>query len=222
MVWVMYILANRDMEMTCDQSVVRLLGSNSRPSYAEMLIRFAEYKSCCQAGLNSFSRTALTERVTAILNRSASYPLRAAAALAVVLLMSATMMTSSYITEHTEIVRQNISSTSEKLLSDISSAIGSGSDSPAYIYSDGSVASNYKSGSKKSKVQSSNIPASSDNAQDDTDVSDESPDYVSSQASPDSAVGYDSESAGGSSDSDSSTSGEFSSESSPDTLSSYI
>jgi hypothetical protein len=136
--------------------------------------------------------------------------------------MSATMMTSSYITEHTEIVRQNISSTSEKLLSDISSAIGSGSDSPAYVYSDGSVAPDYKSGSKKSKVQTSNIPASSDNAQDDTDVSDESPDYVSSQASPDSAVGYDSESTGGSSDSDSSTSGEFSSESSPDTLSSYI
>ena len=33
LVWVMYVLANRDMELSCDESVVRRFGSDARASY---------------------------------------------------------------------------------------------------------------------------------------------------------------------------------------------
>lgn len=67
MVWVMYILFNRDMELSCDETVVRKFGEESRSSYACMLISMEEKKSGLIPLCSNFSKNAIEERVTAIM-----------------------------------------------------------------------------------------------------------------------------------------------------------
>ncbi|MBS6833482.1 MAG: hypothetical protein KH216_11805, partial [Clostridiales bacterium] len=44
-VWVMYVLANRDIELSCDETVLHLFGENTKASYARTLIGMEEIKS---------------------------------------------------------------------------------------------------------------------------------------------------------------------------------
>ena len=67
MVWVMYALANRDLELSCDENVVRRFGSGTRVSYARVLIRMEEEKSGLAPLCNHFSKNAIEERITAIM-----------------------------------------------------------------------------------------------------------------------------------------------------------
>lgn len=64
--WVMYALANRDLELSCDETVVRRFGG-ARASYANVLIRMAEVKSGLTPLCNHFSKNAIEERITAIM-----------------------------------------------------------------------------------------------------------------------------------------------------------
>ncbi len=66
-VWVMYVFFNRDMELACDESVVRRFGVGSRKSYAETLIGMEEYKSGELPLCNSFSQSVVRERIRAIM-----------------------------------------------------------------------------------------------------------------------------------------------------------
>ena len=66
-VWVMYILANRDIELSCDETVVRQFGEQTKASYARTLIRMEETKSGITPLCNNFSKNALEERMTAIM-----------------------------------------------------------------------------------------------------------------------------------------------------------
>ena len=67
MVWVMHILFNRDIELTCDESVVYKFGSENRSAYAKMLISMEERKSRFSPFFNNFSKTAIEERITSIM-----------------------------------------------------------------------------------------------------------------------------------------------------------
>ena len=67
LVWLMYILFNRDMELACDESVVRKSGVTSRRDYAKTLISMEEKKSMALPLCNSFSQNAVRERITAIM-----------------------------------------------------------------------------------------------------------------------------------------------------------
>ena len=80
LVWIMYFLADRDIELACDESVVRISGSRSGASYASMLVSFAEFGRKSSAAAASFSRNALSERVISIMERPPATPVRAAAA----------------------------------------------------------------------------------------------------------------------------------------------
>lgn len=64
-VWMMYVLMNRDIELLCDEAVIRSYGEDSRSSYAKLLINMEETKS----GLiySSFSRSASEERIKSIM-----------------------------------------------------------------------------------------------------------------------------------------------------------
>ena len=42
LVWVMYQLANRDLELACDETLLRQLGEGERTAYARTLIRLEE------------------------------------------------------------------------------------------------------------------------------------------------------------------------------------
>lgn len=66
-VWAMYILFNRDIELSCDESVVRQFGETSKSVYARTLITMEEKKSGLTPLYNSFSRNAIEERITAIM-----------------------------------------------------------------------------------------------------------------------------------------------------------
>ncbi|GFI18221.1 regulatory protein BlaR1 [Lachnospiraceae bacterium] len=67
LVWVMYILANRDIELSCDEAVVRLFGENAKAAYARALISMEETRSGLTPLCNNFSKNGIEERITAIM-----------------------------------------------------------------------------------------------------------------------------------------------------------
>ncbi len=86
LVWVLYVLANRDMELSCDAAVVRILGTASRASYALALIDLEETRAGCSCMQSYFSKNLITERIEAIMKfkKSSAAALAAAAMLTVV------------------------------------------------------------------------------------------------------------------------------------------
>ena len=66
-VWVMYVLANRDLELSCDEAVIRLFGERTKSAYAMTLIRMEEKRSGLQPLCNNFSKHAIEERIIAIM-----------------------------------------------------------------------------------------------------------------------------------------------------------
>jgi len=67
MVWVMYVLANRDIEFACDESVVVLFGERAKSEYAMTLIRMEEVKSGLIPFCGNFSYDAIEERIISIM-----------------------------------------------------------------------------------------------------------------------------------------------------------
>ncbi|MCD7835071.1 MAG: M56 family metallopeptidase [Lachnospiraceae bacterium] len=66
-VWVMYILSNKDIELGCDESVLRSLGEGYKAVYAKMLVSMEENKNCSMLLYNNFSKNAIEERVKAVM-----------------------------------------------------------------------------------------------------------------------------------------------------------
>lgn len=67
LVWVMYVLANRDIEISCDEAVVRAFGETTKSAYALTLISLEERKSRLNPLCNHFSKNAIEERITSIM-----------------------------------------------------------------------------------------------------------------------------------------------------------
>lgn len=66
LVWLMVGLANRDVELACDQAVVRRFGLEARADYARTLLRFETGGSIAFPYVSQFSRSALKERISAL------------------------------------------------------------------------------------------------------------------------------------------------------------
>lgn len=66
-VWIMYILFNRDLELACDESVIRQLGAASKSAYANVLIDMEAQKSGLMPLCNNFSKNAIEERIRSIM-----------------------------------------------------------------------------------------------------------------------------------------------------------
>lgn len=66
-VWIMFFLFNRDMELACDESVIRQFGDRARSAYSFVLIGMAERKSGLMPFCNHFSKNAVEERINAIM-----------------------------------------------------------------------------------------------------------------------------------------------------------
>ena len=86
--WVMYVLANRDMELSCDAWVIRMMGAKNRSSYALMLIKMEERRSGMSALYSHFGKNAISERIEAIMKFKKTSTI--ACALALVLVVGAT------------------------------------------------------------------------------------------------------------------------------------
>ena len=67
LVWCMFVLANRDMELRCDEVVVRRLGLDKRNDYALTLISMEEGRSGLEPFASAFSKNAIEERIRAIM-----------------------------------------------------------------------------------------------------------------------------------------------------------
>lgn len=74
LVWLMVYTANRDLELACDGTVLRLLGDGSRKAYAGVLLEFAARKRPELAFGSGFGQTAAEERIHHIMKyRKTSY-----------------------------------------------------------------------------------------------------------------------------------------------------
>lgn len=89
LVWVMYILANRDMELSCDERVIQTLGEKKKAAYALALLDMEEIKSGTSSLCSHFSSCAMEERTLSIMKYKKCSPLMAI--LAVMLILGATL-----------------------------------------------------------------------------------------------------------------------------------
>lgn len=95
LVWAMYILANRDIELSCDEAVVRLFGENTRTAYARSLISMEETRSGLTPLCNNFSKNAIEERITAIMKIKKASMFSLVLALALIVGVTTAFATSS-------------------------------------------------------------------------------------------------------------------------------
>lgn len=65
--WVMLALLNRDLELSCDEMVLRQFGGEARAAYAHSLISMAEYGGSGSILHNYFGRNATEERIISIM-----------------------------------------------------------------------------------------------------------------------------------------------------------
>lgn len=68
LVWIMCILFNRDMELSCDEKVITFLGETTKKEYAMALVNLAEKQYQWSFFSNGFGKNAVQERIVAIMN----------------------------------------------------------------------------------------------------------------------------------------------------------
>ena len=56
LVWVMYVFANRDIELSCDEAVVKAFGETTSPSYALALMNLKEKEAAPMFNIQTFDR----------------------------------------------------------------------------------------------------------------------------------------------------------------------
>lgn len=67
LVWIMYILANRDIELSCDETVLLKFGESGKSAYALTLIALEEKLSGLNPLCSNFSKNIIEERMIAIM-----------------------------------------------------------------------------------------------------------------------------------------------------------
>lgn len=67
LVWVLFILANRDIELSCDEKVIQSFGENIKSAYALALIGMEEKKNGVAPLCNNFNKNAIEERIESIM-----------------------------------------------------------------------------------------------------------------------------------------------------------
>lgn len=72
LVWVMYVLANRDLEMSCDETVIKKFGKNSTSAYALTLIQLTELTSKWTPLHSHFSKHSIEERIVSVMQKNKS------------------------------------------------------------------------------------------------------------------------------------------------------
>lgn len=94
-VWLLYVLANRDMELRCDEAAVLALGEDSRERYALALIRLAELQNDYVPLCGFSQKSGMEERIRAIMSIRKQSLLACFIALALVLGITTAFATSA-------------------------------------------------------------------------------------------------------------------------------
>lgn len=85
LVWLMVVLANRDIELSCDETVVRAFGETRKSDYALTLIGMEEKKRRVLPLFSSFSTNSIEERIVAIMKMRKTTAIGTAASLVLIL-----------------------------------------------------------------------------------------------------------------------------------------
>ncbi len=96
-VWLMYVLTNRDIELSCDETVIRRFGERAKSAYAMALIRMEETRSGLAPLCNNFSKNAIEERITAIMKIKKTSPAALIASAALVAGVTTAFATSAQV-----------------------------------------------------------------------------------------------------------------------------
>lgn len=67
LVWVMYRLANRDLELSCDENVVKTIGLHQKSAYALTLLDMEDKKIHFTPTFSNFSKNLIEERIKSIM-----------------------------------------------------------------------------------------------------------------------------------------------------------
>lgn len=65
--WLMYVCCNRDLELACDEKVIRQVGEDSRKDYAGVLISLAQGRPVTRPVYSGFAQNAVKERIVMIM-----------------------------------------------------------------------------------------------------------------------------------------------------------
>lgn len=80
LVWAMYLIANKDIEISCDEAVITMLGETEKKRYAMTLIRMEEIKSGLAPLISHYSKNHIKERIVTIMKFKKTTTFAAAAA----------------------------------------------------------------------------------------------------------------------------------------------
>ena len=94
LVWAMYMLYNRDMELWCDECVIRRFGETSRANYARMLITMEELKSGTPL-MSYFRKNSVEERIVSIMKYKKKTVVSVIAAVLLVAAVTVTIIATS-------------------------------------------------------------------------------------------------------------------------------
>lgn len=143
LVWVMCILANRDMEIACDENVIGYLGRDSRAAYAYALIDMEEQRGVRFSFGNSFCKNAMEERVVAIMKekkKSIAIGVLSGVLTAGIIMVFAT---SAFAVGKTADVTENIAGEANKVYAEEAAANEYSTNSAANEYSTNGAANKY-------------------------------------------------------------------------------
>lgn len=104
LVWLMVILINRDIELACDEAVVRNFGGSHKSAYALTLIGLEEKKAHCAPLVNHIGVTALEGRIQSIMRYKKASRLSILTAAGVVMASAVVFATSADARESKPIV----------------------------------------------------------------------------------------------------------------------
>ncbi len=98
-VWVLYLLLNQDLELSCDETVIRQFDRASRADYARTLIRMEEHRSVPTLLFSSFSKNVMEERIVAIMKPKKYTLLGAIGAFTLIVIIATGFLTSAQAAE---------------------------------------------------------------------------------------------------------------------------
>lgn len=95
LVWVMYVFMNRDLELSCDEEVLRVFGTKARKGYALTLIGMEEDRHFSTPLYSGFGKNAVEERVGEIMKYRKKAKITVAIAAVLVLTVGCVFATTS-------------------------------------------------------------------------------------------------------------------------------
>lgn len=161
LVWVMYVIANKDIEISCDEAVVRMFGEQKKADYALALIRMEEKKSGLAPLVPHYNKSPIEERIVTIMKYKKTTVFAAAAA--VLLTLGTTVAFATSAQPQTDDPEPPASTVSEPIdSSEPADDPTSGDDTSAP-----SETSDTPEEDPSSSVDTPVLPSASDNSEDD-------------------------------------------------------